>query len=133
MDLNLDKMAAAHFEGEGEQFISIDLNDYREFVSAHSIVRSSHIVAERGDMQTVIPRVHEAFAGIVAGCDFFVSIRIREGISCSYEEVMDLLHALRQGCPSNGSSIQWGLTIHARMEEDIRVFILAGEVTGSPR
>lgn len=48
MDFNLNQIAAAHFDGEGEKFVSIDLDDYRKFVSKRQIVRSSNIVVKKG-------------------------------------------------------------------------------------
>lgn len=57
----------------------------------------------------------------------FVSIRLKEGVLCNYEEVLNLLQTIQSGSASDGTSLQWGLTINARMEEDVRVLILAGE------
>lgn len=123
MDFNLNQIAAAHFDGEGEKFVSIDLDDYRKFVSTRQIVRSSNIVVKKGDLQSVIPSVRKSYAGNIHASEFFVSVRLKEGIPCNYEEVLNLLHAIQ----ADGTSIQWGLTINARMEEDVRVLILAGE------
>lgn len=38
-----------------------------------------------------------------------------------------MLQTIQSGSSSDDASIQWGLTINARMEEDVRVLILAGE------
>lgn len=127
MDFNLDKIAVAHFDGKGEKFVSIDLGDYRKFVSSRHIVRSSNIVLKKGDLQSVIPNVRKSYAGSIHASEFFISIWLKEGVSCIYEEVMDLLHAIRLGSSSDGASIQWGLTINARMEETVRVLILDGD------
>lgn len=127
MDFNLNQMAAAHFDGEGEKFVSIDLDDYRKFVSKRQIVRSSNIVVKKGDLQSVIPSVRKSYARNIHASEFFVSIRLKEGIPCNYEEVLNLLQTIQSGSASDGTSIQWGLTINARMEEDVRVLILAGE------
>ena len=123
MDFNLNQIATTHFAGEGEKFVSIDLDDYRKFVSSRHIVRSSNIVVEKGDLQSVIPSVRKSYAGNIHASEFFVSVRLKEGIPCNYEEVLNLLQTIQ----SDGTSIQWGLTINARMEEDVRVLILAGE------
>lgn len=123
MDFNLNQIATTHFAGEGEKFVSIDLDDYRKFVSSRHIVRSSNIVVKKGDLQSVIPSVRKSYAGSIHASEFFVSIRLKEGIPCNYEEVLNLLQTIQ----SDGTSIQWGLTINARMEEDVRVLILAGE------
>ena len=125
MDFNLNQMAAAHFDGEGEKFVSIDLDDYRKFVSKRQIVRSSNIVVKKGDLQSVIPSVRKSYARNIHASEFFVSIRLKEGIPCNYEEVLNLLQTIQSGSASDGTSIQWGLTINARMEEDVRVLILA--------
>ena len=127
MDFNLNQITAAHFDGEGEKFVSIDLDDYREFVSTHHIVRSSNIVVKKGDLQSVIPSVRRSYAGNIPASEFFVSIRLKERIPCNYEEVLNLLQTIQSGSSSDDASIQWGLTINARMEEDVRVLILAGE------
>lgn len=127
MDFNLDKIAAAHFAVEGEELITIGLNDCRRFISAHQIVRSSHIVVKRGDLQSVIPSVRKSYAGSIHASEFFVSIRLKEGVLCNYEEVLNLLQTIQSGSSSDDASIQWGLTINAQMEEDVRVLILAGE------
>lgn len=127
MDFNLNQIAAAHFDGEGEKFVSIDLDDYRKFVSTRHIVRSSNIVVEKGDLQSVIPSVRKSYAGNIHASEFFVSVRLKEGIPCNYEEVLNLLQTIQSGSASDGTSLQWGLTINARMEEDVRVLILAGE------
>lgn len=127
MDFNLNQMAAAHFDGEGEKFVSIDLDDYRKFVSKRQIVRSSNIVVKKGDLQSVIPSVRKSYARNIHASEFFVSIRLKEGIPCNYEEVLNLLQTIQSGSASDGTFIQWGLTINARMEEDVRVLILAGE------
>lgn len=127
MDFNLNQMAAAHFDGEGEKFVSIDLDDYRKFVSKRQIVRSSNIVVKKGDLQSVIPSVRKSYARNIHASEFFVSIRLKEGIPCNYEEVLNLLQTIQSGSASDGTSLQWGLTINARMEEDVRVLILAGE------
>lgn len=123
MDFNLNQMAAAHFDGEGEKFVSIDLDDYRKFVSSRHIVRSSNIVVKKGNLQSVIPSVRKSYAESIHASEFFVSIRLKEGIPCNYEEVLNLLQTIQ----SDDASIQWGLTINALMEEDVRVLILAGE------
>lgn len=123
MDFNLNQIATTHFAGEGEKFVSIDLDDYRKFVSSRHIVRSSNIVVEKGDLQSVIPSVRKSYAGNIHASEFFVSVRLKEGVPCNYEEVLNLLQTIQ----SDGTSIQWGLTINARMEEDVRVLILAGE------
>ena len=127
MDFNLNQIAAAHFDGEGEKFVSIDLDDYRKFVSTRQIVRSSNIVVKKGDLQSVIPSVRKSYARNIHASEFFVSIRLKEGIPCNYEEVLNLLQTIQSGSASDGTSLQWGLTINARMEEDVRVLILAGE------
>lgn len=127
MDFNLNQIAAAHFDGEGEKFVSIDLDDYRKFVSTRQIVRSSNIVVKKGDLQSVIPSVRKSYVRNIHASEFFVSIRLKEGIPCNYEEVLNLLQTIQSGSASDGTSIQWGLTINARMEEDVRVLILAGE------
>lgn len=127
MDFNLNQIAAAHFDGEGEKFVSIDLDDYRKFVSTRQIVRSSNIVVKKGDLQSVIPSVRKSYARNIHASEFFVSIRLTEGIPCNYEEVLNLLQTIQSGSASDGTSIQWGLTINARMEEDVQVLILAGE------
>lgn len=127
MDFNLNQIAAAHFDGEGEKFVSIDLDDYRKFVSTRQIVRSSNIVVKKGDLQSVIPSVRKSYARNIHASEFFISIRLKEGIPCNYEEVLNLLQTIQSGSASDGTSIQWGLTINARMEEDVRVLILAGE------
>lgn len=127
MDLNLNQIAAAHFDGEGEKFVSIDLDDYRKFVSTRQIVRSSNIVVKKGDLQSVIPSVRKSYARNIHASEFFVSIRLKEGIPCNYEEVLNLLQTIQSGSASDGTSLQWGLTINARMEEDVQVLILAGE------
>lgn len=127
MDFNLNQIAAAHFDGEGEKFVSIDLDDYRKFVSTRQIVRSSNIVVKKGDLQSVIPSVRKSYAGNIHASEFFVSIWLKEGIPCDYEEVLNLLQKIRSGNGSDGPSIQWGLTLNARMAEDVRVLILAGE------
>ena len=127
MDFNLNQMAAAHFDGEGEKFVSIDLDDYRKFVSKRQIVRSSNIVVKKGDLQSVIPSVRRSYARNIHASEFFVSIRLKEGVLCNYEEVLNLLQTIQSGSALDGASIQWGLTIKARMEEDVRVLILAGE------
>ena len=126
MDFNLNQIATTHFDGEGEKFVSIDLNDYRKFVFSRQIVRSSNIVVKKGDLQSVIPSVRKSYAGNVPASEFFVSIRLKEGVPCSYEEVMDLLHAIHPSASLDVASIQWGLTINVQMEEDVRVLILAG-------
>lgn len=127
MDFNLNQIAAAHFDGEGEKFVSIDLDDYRKFVSTRHIVRSSNIVVKKGDLQSVIPSVRKSYAGNIHASEFFVSVRLKEGIPCNYEEVLNLLQTIQSGSASDGTSLQWGLTINARMEEDVWVLILAGE------
>lgn len=127
MDFNLNQIAAAHFDGEGEKFVSIDLDDYRKFVSTRQIVRSSNIVVKKGDLQSVIPSVRKSYARNIHASEFFVSIRLKEGIPCNYEEVLNLLQTIQSGSASDGTSLQWGLTINARMEEDVQVLILAGE------
>lgn len=70
MDFNLNQIAAAHFDGEGEKFVSIDLDDYRKFVSTRHIVRSSNIVVEKGDLQSVIPSVRKSYAGNIHASEF---------------------------------------------------------------
>lgn len=127
MDFNLNQIAAAHFDGEGEKFVSIDLDDYRKFVSTRQIVRSSNIVVKKGDLQSVIPSVRKSYARNIHASEFFVSIRLKEGIPCNYEEVLNLLQTIQSGSASDGTSLQWGLTINARMEENVQVLILAGE------
>lgn len=127
MDFNLNQIAAAHFDGEGEKFVSIDLDDYRKFVSTRQIVRSSNIVVKKGDLQSVIPSVRKSYARNIHASEFFVSIRLKEGIPCNYEEVLNLLQTIQSGSASDGTFLQWGLTINARMEEDVQVLILAGE------
>lgn len=108
MDFNLNQITAAHFDGEGEKFVSIDLDDYREFVSTHHIVRSSNIVVKKGDLQSVIPSVRRSYAGNIPASEFFVSIRLKEGIPCNYEEVLNLLQTIQSGSSSDDASIQWG-------------------------
>ena len=75
----------------------------------------------------MIPSVRKSYARNIHASEFFVSIRLKEGIPCNYEEVLNLLQTIQSGSASDGTSIQWGLTINARMEEDVRVLILAGE------
>lgn len=70
MNFNLDKIAAEHFAGQGEDVVTIGMNDYREFTSAHQIVRLSHIVVKKGDLQSVIPNVGKSYAGVY----FFVRV-----------------------------------------------------------
>ena len=127
MDFNLNQIATTHFAGEGEKFVSIDLDDYRKFVSSRHIVRSSNIVVKKGDLQSVIPSVRKSYARNIHASEFFVSIRLKEGVPCNYEEVLNLLQTIQSGSSSDDASIQWGLTINALMEEDVRVLILAGE------
>ena len=114
MDFNLNQIAAAHFDGEGEKFVSIDLDDYRKFVSTRQIVRSSNIVVKKGNLQPVIPNVRKSYARNIHASEFFVSIRLKEGIPCNYEEVLNLLQTIQSGSASDGTSLQWGLNINAQ-------------------
>ncbi len=126
VDFNLDKIAAVHFDGKRESLVTIGPNDYREFTSARRIVRSSHFTTKRGDLRSVIPNVCKSFAENTPSSEFFVSIQIKEGISCSYKEITDLLHAIQPYSSSDDVSIQWGLAVNAQMGENVRVLILAG-------
>ena len=78
MDFNLNQIATTHFDGEGEKFVTIYLNDYRKFSSARQIALSSHIVVKRGGeiLQPVIPNVRKSCAGNISSSGFFVSIRL---------------------------------------------------------
>lgn len=125
-NLQIDEIAAAHFNGEGDSVVSINMNDYREFISNYRIIRSSHLVVEKGDLQSVIPRVREAFAGSMPSSAFFISIRIKKGDICKYEDIINLLHATQPNTPSASTDIQWGVTEDTQMKEDVRVFILEG-------
>lgn len=84
-------------------------------------------MVKKGDLQSVIPSVRKSYAGNIHASEFFVSVRLKEGVPCNYEEVLNLLQTIQSGCASGDTSLQWGLTINARMEEDVRVLILAGE------
>ena len=84
-------------------------------------------MVKKGDLQSVIPSVRKSYARNIHASEFFVSIRLKEGIPCNYEEVLNLLQTIQSGSASDGTSLQWGLTINARMEEDVQVLILAGE------
>ena len=107
MDFNLNQIATTHFDGEGEKFVTIYLNDYRKFSSARQIALSSHIVVKKGNLQPVIPNERKSCAGNISSSGFFVSIRLKEGVSCSYDEALNLPQTIQRAArrtarPCNG-------------------------------
>ena len=96
--------------------MTIYLNDYRKFSSARQIALSSLIVVKKGNLQPVIPNERKSCAGNISSSGFFVSIRLKEGVSCSYDEALNFKFTADDstGSSSDGTSLQWGLNINAQ-------------------